>query len=99
MKKRNQVNITLEGSAAQNVNEYCRVHGITPQELFKAGAQRLIEEDILERNADFVMIRSLQEMRDGLAEPIDDLLEMIEDDRRLGDDINLSTHQAGRKTA
>jgi len=87
VKKRNQVNITLEDSAAQNVDEYCRVHGITQQELFKTGAQRLIDEDILERAADFMTIRSLREIRDGLAEPIDDLLEMIADDRRRGDDI------------
>jgi hypothetical protein len=98
MKKRNQVNITLEDSTAQNVSEYCRVHGITPQELFKAGAQRLIDEDILERTADFMTIRSLREIGNGLAEPIDDLIDMIEEDRNLGDEM-ASTHQAGRKTA
>lgn len=99
MKKRNQVNVALEDAAAQNVNEYCRVHGITPQELFKAGAQRLIDEDIMERNADIMTIRSLREIGDGLAEPIDDLLEMIEEDRRSGDEITLNLYPAERKTA
>jgi len=99
MKKRNQVNVALEDAAAQNVNEYCRVHGITPQELFKAGAQRLIDEDIMERNADIMTIRSLREIGDGLAEPIDDLLEMIEEDRRSGDEITLNLYPVGRKTA
>src|ERR1035437_7058921 len=41
MKKRIQVNVSLEDSEIGNINEYCRVHGITPQGLFKAGAQRL----------------------------------------------------------
>jgi len=99
MKKRNQVNVALEDAAAQNVNEYCRVHGITPQELFKAGAQRLIDEDIMERNSDIMTIRSLREIGDGLAEPIDDLLEMIEEDRRSGDEITLNLYPAERKTA
>ena len=99
MKKRNQVNVALEDAAAQNVNEYCRVHGITPQELFKAGAQRLIDEDIMERNSDIMTIRSLREIGDGLAEPIDDLLEMIEEDRRSGDQITLNLYPAERKTA
>ena len=30
MKKRNQINVTLEETELGNVNEYCRVHGITP---------------------------------------------------------------------
>jgi hypothetical protein len=99
LKKRNQVNITLEESAAQNVNEYCRVHGITAQELFKAGAQRLIDEDILERAADVMTIRSLREISDGLAEPIDDLLKMIEEDKRLGDEMTIDRPFMARKTA
>jgi len=99
LKKRNQVNITLEESAAQNVNEYCRVHGITPQELFKAGAQRLIDEDILERAADVMTMRSLREIRDGLAEPIDDLLDMIEEDKRIGEEKTIGSPFMARKTA
>ena len=99
MKKRNQVNVALEDAAAQNVNEYCRVHGITPQELFKAGAQRMIDEDIMERKADIMTIRSLREINDGLAEPIDDLLEMIEEDRRSGDEITLNLYPVEKKTA
>jgi hypothetical protein len=99
LKKRNQVNITLEESAVQNVTEYCRVHGVTPQELFKAGAQRLIDEDILERAADVMTLRSLREMSDGLAEPIDDLLDMIEEDKRLGDEKATSRPFLARKTA
>ena len=99
MKKRNQVNITLEETAAKNINEYCRVHGMTPQELFKIGAQRLIDEDILERKADIMTMQSLKEIGEGLAEPIDDLLKMIEEDRRLGDEIALSVYQVERKSA
>ena len=99
MKKRNQVNVTLEDAAAKNVNEYCRVNGITPQELFKAGAQRLIDEDILERKADIMTMRSWREMGEGLAEPIDDLLEMIKEDRRLGDEVVLNVPHVGRKSA
>lgn len=99
MKKRNQINITLEDSEVGNVNEYCRVHGMTPQGLFKAGAQRLIEEDILERKADIMTMQSWREMREGRSEPIEDLLEMIEEDGRLGDEIGLSELHAGRKSA
>lgn len=87
MAKRNQINITLEDLEFNNVNEYCRVHGMTPQGFFKAGAQRLIDEDILERKADLMTMRSLREIGEGRAEPIDDLLQMIEDDRRLGDEM------------
>ena len=99
MKKRNQINVSLEASEIGNINEYCRIHGITPQGLLKAGAQRLIDEDILERKADIATIRSWREIGEGLSEPIDDLLEMIEEDRRLGDEIALSLHHATRKSA
>lgn len=85
MKKRKQINITLEESAAKNVDEYCRVHGISQQELFKQGAQRLIEDDILERRADLMTMSSLKEIEDGLDAPLDDLLEMIEEDKRIGE--------------
>lgn len=81
MKKRNQINVTLEDSEVGDINEYCRVHGMTPQGLFKAGARRLIEEDILERKADMQTIQSWREIRDGLSEPIDDLLDMLAADR------------------
>ncbi len=99
MKKRIQVNVSLEDSEFGNINEYCRVHGITPQGLFKAGAQRLIDEDILERKADIMTIRSWREIGEGLSEPIDDLLEMIEEDRRLGNITGLSEHHVERKSA
>ena len=99
MRKRVQINVSLEESEIGNISEYCRVHGITPQGLFKAGAQRLIDEDILERKADIMTIRSWREIGEGLAEPIDDLLEMIEEDRRLGDKIALGVLHADRKSA
>jgi len=51
-KKRNQINVTLEDSECSDINEYCRVYRMTPQSLLKAGARKLIEEDILERKAD-----------------------------------------------
>lgn len=81
MKKRNQINITLEDSEFSDINEYCRVHRTNPQGLLRAGARRLIEEDILECKADMQTIRSWKEVEAGLSEPIDDLLEMIEADR------------------
>jgi hypothetical protein len=99
MKKRIQINVSLEDSEIGNINEYCRAYGITPQGLFKAGAQRLIDEDILERKADIMTLRSWREIGEGLSEPIDDLLEMIEEDRRLGDKIALSEHHADRRSA
>ncbi|MDO3377148.1 hypothetical protein [Geoalkalibacter halelectricus] len=85
MPKRHQVNITLDERELHNVNEYCRVHGMTPQALFKSGAQRLIHEDILERRADLLTLQSWNEIQKGLAEPIDDLLEMIDEDGRAGE--------------
>jgi hypothetical protein len=45
----------------------------------QANIQRLIGEDIMERHADIMTIRSLREISDGLHEPIDDLLEMIKE--------------------
>jgi hypothetical protein len=41
--------------------------------------QRLMGENIMERHADIMTIRSLREISDGLHEPIDDLLEMIKE--------------------
>jgi len=87
MPKRHQINITLDRAELNNVNEYCRVHGVTPQGLFKAGAQRMIEEDILERRADLKTIQAMEDIRAGRFEPIDDLLEMIEADRRAGEEM------------
>ncbi|MCD6526740.1 MAG: hypothetical protein J7K75_07110 [Desulfuromonas sp.] len=81
MAKRNQINVSLEDSEFNDISEYCRVHGMTPQGLLKAGARKFIEEDILERKADMQIIQSWKEIRNGLIEPIDDLLEMIEADR------------------
>lgn len=86
MAKRNQINLTLDDAEMNNVNEYCRVHGMTPQGFFKAGAHRLIQEDVLERKADLMTLESWREIGEGLSEPIDDLLKMIEEDRRIGDE-------------
>ncbi|MEA3362107.1 MAG: hypothetical protein U9Q61_02355 [Thermodesulfobacteriota bacterium] len=80
MAKRNQINVTLEDFELSDINEFCRVHGMTPQGLMKAGARKFIEEDILERKADMQTIESWKEIEAGFSEPIDDLLEMIEDD-------------------
>lgn len=85
MAKRNQINITLDDVEMNNITEYCRFHGIAPQGLFKAGAQRLIVEDILERRADLMTMQAMGEVNAGLSEPIDDLLEMISEDRSLGE--------------
>lgn len=87
MKKRNQINVTLEGTEIDNINEYCRVHDRTPQWLFKAGAQKIIEEDFLERKADMMTLQSWREIQSGLSEPIDDLIEMITEDRNIGNEV------------
>ena len=94
MAKRNQINLTLDDSEMNNVNEYCRVHGMTPQGLFKSGAQRLIQEDILERNADLMTLKSWKEVCEGRSEPIDDLLRMIEEDSKGGDEMIKSIYSA-----
>jgi hypothetical protein len=96
MKKRNQINVTIEDAEAKNINEYCRVHDRSPQWLFKAGAQRIIAEDILERSADLMTLQSWREMNEGLSEPIDDLLEMIDEDQHLDSKIVL---KKSRKSA
>jgi len=57
------------------------------QWLFKAGARKLIEEDMLKRRADLKTLKAWQEVNDGLSEPIDDLLEMIEEDFELGKEM------------
>lgn len=87
MAKRNQFNVTLDDDEAKLVNEYCRVNDRTQQWLFKAGARRLIEEDMLERQADLKTLKAWQEVQEGLSEPIDDLLEMIKEDVELGKEM------------
>ena len=78
MTKRNQITITLNDVEMHNVNEYCRVHGMTPQSFFKAGAERLIDEDNKKQKADLMTLQAMREVRVGLSESIDDLLQMIE---------------------
>jgi len=87
MRKRIQINVALEESEAEIFNEYCTVHDRTPQWLFKAGARRIIEEDILERKADLLTMQSLQEIDNDLAQPVDKLLTMIARDRKLGSEM------------
>lgn len=84
MKKRNQINITLENDELERINEYCRVNDRTPQWLYKTGAQKMIDEDIRERKADLMTIQSWRELNHGLSEPLDDLLEMIAEDKKTG---------------
>lgn len=97
MSKRNQINITLDEAEMHNVNEYCRVHGMTPQGFFKAGAERLIDADILEQKADLMTWQAMQEVRDGLSAPIDDLLKMIEEDKKIGEEMVRSGHIPTKK--
>lgn len=97
MSKRNQINITLDETEMNNVNEYCRVHGMTPQGFFKAGAQRLIDGDILEQKADLMTMQAMREVKAGLSEPIDDLLEMIEEDKKMGEEMVRSGHIPAKK--
>jgi len=99
MKKRNQINVTLEDAEAENINEYCRVNDRTPQWLLKAGAQRLLEEDHLERKADLMTIQSWLEIGEGRSEPIDDLLDAIEKNRQYAREIILPGRRDERKSA
>ena len=87
MSKRNQINITLDDAEMHNVSEYCRVHNMTPQGFFKSGGQKLIRDDLLERNADLMTLQSLEEIKDGRSTPIDDLLQMIDEDQRVGEQM------------
>jgi len=84
MGKRIQINIALDELEAEIFNEYCAVHDRTPQWLFKAGARRIIEEDIIERKADLLTMQSMQEIDAGLSHPVDKLLTMIARDREQG---------------
>jgi len=85
MRKRIQINVALEESEAEIFNEYCAVHDRTPQWLFKAGARRIIDEDILERKADLMTMQSMREIGDGLAKPVNGLLARITQDKNDGD--------------
>lgn len=85
MRKRIQINVALEESEAELFNEYCAVHDRTPQWLFKAGARRIIDEDILERKADLMTMQSLREIEGGLAKPVNGLLERITQDKNDGE--------------
>jgi len=85
MRKRIQINVALEESEAELFNEYCAVHDRTPQWLFKAGARRIIDEDILERKADLMTMQSLREIEGGLAKPVNGLLARITQDKNDGE--------------
>lgn len=85
MRKRIQVNVALEESEAEIFNEYCTVHDRTPQWLLKAGARRIIDEDILERKADLMTMQSIREIEVGLSHPIDRLLTLISQDKSNGE--------------
>jgi hypothetical protein len=88
MSKRNQINITLNDTELHNVNEYCRVHNMTPQAFFKSGGKKMISEDLLERKADLMTLQSLEEIESGLDTPIDGLLQMIEEDSNASEKSN-----------
>ena len=97
MSKRNQINITLDDAELHNVSEYCRVHNMTPQAFYKAGGQKLITEDLLERKADLMTLQSLEEIRDGRATPIDDLLQMIDEDKKIGEEMVRGNLRSAKK--
>jgi hypothetical protein len=85
MKKRNQWNVNTTDEEASRIEEYCRVHDRTPQWIFKAGALRIIEEEIRMQHADLLTIKSWKEINAGKSEAIDDLLVMMNEDRDIGD--------------
>ena len=97
MSKRNQINITLDDTEMHNVSEYCRVHNMTPQGFFKSGGQKLISDDLLERNADLMTLQSLEEIKDGRSTSIDDLLQMVDEDKRVGELMTRSTRRSNKK--
>jgi hypothetical protein len=99
MSKRNQISINLDDNEARLVDEYCRANDRTQQWLFKAGARKLIEEDMRERRADMQTIKSWQEINDGLSEPIDDLLEMIDEDREIGREMVAKSSPRKKRSA
>jgi hypothetical protein len=92
MAKRKQINLTVDDAELKNILEYCRVHGLSTQGMLKAGVNRLIMEDVLERNADLRTLQAWREMRDGLAKPIDDLLDMIDEDEKIGNEMLATKH-------
>ena len=98
MKKRNQWNVNTTDEEAARIEEYCRVHDRTPQWIFKAGALRIIEEDIRMQHSDFLTIKSWKELIAGKSEPIDDLLAMMDEDRAIGDTM-LQGLESVRKAA
>lgn len=97
MSKRNQINITLDGVEMHNVSEYCRVHNMTPQSFFKAGGRRLINEDLLERKADFMTLQSLEEIKGGQVTSIDSLIQMIAEDKKVGEQMVENDHLLVKK--
>ncbi len=97
MPKRNQINITLDDAEMHNVSEYCRVHNMTPQGFFKSGGQKLISDDLLERNADLMTLQSLEEIKDGRSTSIDDLLQMVDEDKRVGELMIRSARRSNKK--
>jgi tRNA uridine 5-carbamoylmethylation protein Kti12 len=99
MPKRNQWNINVQEAEAKAIEEYCRENDRTPQWLFKAGAMRIVEEHMSERNADLLTIQAWKEFNEGKSEPIDDLLEMMEEDRRVGKEMLEELHNGNRKAA
>lgn len=90
MKKRIQINIALEESEAEIFNEYCAVHDRSPQWLFKAGARRIVEEDILERKADLMTMQAMKEVEGNLSRPLDNLLAIIRQNRVEGEELAAS---------
>lgn len=96
MSKRNQINITLDDTEMHNVSEYCRVHNMSPQAFYKSGGQKLINEDVLERNADLMTLQSLEEIKDGRFASIDDLLQMIDEDKKVGEQMVRSVRQPNK---
>jgi len=97
MSKRNQINITLDDTEMHNVSEYCRVHNMTPQAFYKAGGKKLINDDHLERNADLMTLQSLEDIKNGHFAPIDDLLQMIDEDKRVGEQMVRSAERSNKK--
>jgi hypothetical protein len=98
MSKRNQINITLDDTEMHNVSEYCRVHNMTPQAFYKSGGKKLINDDHLERNADLLTLQSLEDIKNGRFAPIDDLLQMIDEDRRVGEQMVRGAERSNKKS-
>lgn len=93
MTKRNQINLTVDDAEMHNIREYCRTHGSTPQGLLRTGVQRLIQEDILERQADLRTLQAWREIGAGRSESVDGLIAMLEEDLATGDDLITTIHK------